>query len=203
MASNKIEQVSGRAIVIRGDDIDTDRIIPARFLKEITFANLGKYPFYDERFNPDGSERDHPFNEPRNQSAQVLFVNKNFGCGSSREHAPQALLRWGIKAIVGESFAEIFAANCNTIGVPVARVSEDEMRQIQNEAKIHPALEWTVNVNPPELRSVNLSVAASMPEQHQTALIQGLWNSTDLLLENASQVDALSSALPYMNHYRN
>ena len=201
MASNKITQVSGRAIVIRGDDIDTDRIIPARFLKEITFSNLGKYPFYDERFNADGSEKDHPLNKPFNQGARILFVNKNFGCGSSREHAPQALLRWGIKAIAGESFAEIFSSNCNTIGIPVLRISENTMRRVQKEAESRPELEWIVDLNPPSLRSDSLTVQATMPEQNRTALADGLWNSTDLLLGNSGLVDALSKKIPYMNNY--
>ncbi len=201
MASNRITRVSGRAMVIRGDDIDTDRIIPARFLKEITFSNLGKYPFYDERFNADGSERPHPFNEQRNQGTQILIVNKNFGCGSSREHAPQALMRWGIKAIVGETFAEIFASNCVTIGIPAIRVDEQQLRQIQDVADSDAELVWSVDLDPPRIESDRISAQAQMSEQHRTALVDGLWNSTDLLLENAGLTKQLSEQLPYMNNY--
>ena len=113
----KIVKVEGSAVPMRGNDIDTDRIIPARYLKEVSFARMGEYPFYDERFDAAGRKKDHPFNDPEYKGAAILFVNKNFGCGSSREHAPQALHRFGIKPIVGESFAAIFAGNCTMMGV--------------------------------------------------------------------------------------
>src|ERR1041384_1620470 len=124
---SKITRVAGRAIVVRGNDIDTDRIIPARYLKEVTFARMGEYPFFDERFDPAGKQKPHPFNDPRYKGASILFVNKNFGCGSSREHAPQALYRFGIHAIVGESFAAIFAGNCTMMGLPAVTVSHDDV----------------------------------------------------------------------------
>ena len=117
-ADAKVVKVTGTVIPMRGNDIDTDRIIPARYLKEITFARMGEYPFYDERFDSAGKPKAHPFNDPKYRGASILFVNKNFGCGSSREHAPQALFRFGIHAIVGESFAAIFAGNCVVMGIP-------------------------------------------------------------------------------------
>src|SRR5437870_13433395 len=126
----KIIQVVGRAIAVRGNDIDTDRIIPARYLKEITFTRMGEYPFFDERFDSSGKRKLHPFNDPRFKGASILFVNKNFGCGSSREHAPQALYRCGIKAIVGESFAAVFAGNCVMMGLPAATGSSPELAEL-------------------------------------------------------------------------
>ena len=108
---NEIKRVEGRGVVVRGHDIDTDRIVPARYLKEITFSSMGEYPFFDERYDADGKPVEHPFNEDRFQGAQVLVVNRNFGCGSSREHAPQALYRWGIRVVIGESFGPIFAGS--------------------------------------------------------------------------------------------
>ncbi len=202
MASQKIIQVSGRALVIRGNDIDTDRIIPARFLKEITFANLGNYPFYDERFNIDGSEKLHPMNDPQNQNARILIVNKNFGCGSSREHAPQALKRWGIDAIIGESFAEIFASNCSTIGIPALRVSEQQAQEIQDIAEGNPSLIWQVNLDPVNVSTEGFSAVANIPDHYRNALVNGLWDSTSLLLDNSHLVKNLSKELPYMNDYQ-
>src|ERR1700752_5340657 len=131
----KVTQVSGTAVAIRGNDIDTDRIIPARYLKEVTFARMGSYPFFDERFDADGKQKPHPLNDANYKGASILFVNKNFGCGSSREHAPQALYRFGIHAIVGESFAAIFAGNCVMMGMPLVTVAPAEMEQLQRAAE--------------------------------------------------------------------
>src|SRR5690349_21828607 len=123
-----IKSVKGRAVAVSGDDIDTDRIMPARYLKCVTFASIGQYAFQDERFAQDGEPKGHPLDAPAHKGASVLVVNKNFGCGSSREHAPQGILRFGIKAIVGESFAEIFAGNCAAIGLPAVTASEKDVR---------------------------------------------------------------------------
>ncbi len=201
MTDTKITSVSGKAIVVAGDDIDTDRIIPARFLKEITFANLGQYPFYDERFNDDRSEKSHPFNQPERQAAKILFVNKNFGCGSSREHAPQSLKRWGIDAIVGESFAEIFASNCITLGIPAVTVSDSDIKTLQNLALAEADLIWTLDLEASTVSTANTSVAVYMPAHHKQTLQEGLWDSTALLLENLDKVRQLYSKLPYTNNY--
>src|SRR5215831_18321264 len=134
----KIIEISGTAVLIRGNDIDTDRIIPARYLKEPTFARMGDYPFFDERFDSSGKKKDHPLNDPEYRGASVLFVNKNFGCGSSREHAPQALYRFGIQAIVGESFAAIFAGNCVIIGMPIVTIPQSEIEALQRDVQNHP-----------------------------------------------------------------
>ena len=130
---NEIKQVSGRAVVVRGHDIDTDRIVPARYLKEITFNRMGEYPFFDERHDTEGNTVDHPFNEARFQGAEVLLVNRNFGCGSSREHAPQALYRWGIKVIVGESFGPIFAGSSVLLGMPTVMVSPEDIGKLMTQ----------------------------------------------------------------------
>ena len=203
MTNSKILKICGKAIVIPGDDIDTDRIIPARFLKEITFANLGKYPFHDERFNTDMTEKDHPFNNPERRDASILFVNKNFGCGSSREHAPQSLNRWGIKAIVGESFAEIFASNCITLGIPAVMASADDIKMFQKMASDDANLSWTVDLESSTVSCKNASAGLHMPEHHKDTLKQGLWDSTSLLLDNISEVKQLYSKLPYTQNYSN
>ncbi len=201
MADNRIIRITGKAIVIAGDDIDTDRIIPARFLKEITFANLGRYPFFDERFNADQSEKKHPFNNLESRSAKILFVNQNFGCGSSREHAPQSLKRWGIEAIVGESFAGIFAANCITLGIPAVTVATEDIRILQQASTDDVNLVWTVDLEESTVSSTEAAARLHMPEHHQQALQQGLWDSTSLLIENIEQVRQLYQQLPYTRNY--
>ncbi len=201
MSDNKIVKVNGKALVITGDDIDTDRIIPARFLKEITFANLGQYPFYDERFNEDASLKPHPFNESNRQDAKILFVNKNFGCGSSREHAPQSLKRWGINAIVGESFAEIFASNCITLGIPAVAVSSKDIKDLQKLALENADLVWSVDLKSATISTFGFTVTLIMPEHHKQTLQQGLWDSTALLLNNLDKVRQLHDQLPYTKNY--
>ena len=202
MTDIRIQCVAGKSIVVRGDDIDTDRIIPARFLKEITFANLGRYPFHDERFNEDLSQTDHPFNDPDRQGAQILFVNKNFGCGSSREHAPQSLKRWGIHAIVGESFAEIFASNCIALGIPAVTVSESDAKKIQSCSSLNADLIWTVSLKTCTVSCREQTVYFHMRDHHRRTLIDGLWDSTSLLLENMSEVRRVYENLPYVQNYQ-
>ncbi|HUI70204.1 MAG TPA: isopropylmalate isomerase, partial [Spirochaetia bacterium] len=138
--------IKGRGIVLPGDDIDTDRIIPARYLRLITFEELGKYAFFDERFDDAGKPKPHPLNDPRFTGGSILLVNRNFGCGSSREHAPQSLMRMGINAFVGESFAEIFSGNCTALGLPAVRVSRDDALQLQKLVEGDPTLEVSVDL---------------------------------------------------------
>ena len=133
-----VDRVEGTAVPVRGNDIDTDQIIPARFMKVVTFDGLGEFAFFDQRFDDEDDEKDHPFNEAQHQGADVMVVNANFGCGSSREHAPQALVRWGIDAIIGESFAEIFAGNCLALGVPTVTADPGTIRALQNWVAEHP-----------------------------------------------------------------
>jgi len=197
----KISKISGTALPMRGNDIDTDRIIPARYLKEVTFARMGEYPFFDERYGSNGKKKDHPFNDPEYRGASVLFVNKNFGCGSSREHAPQALNRFGIKAIVGESFAAIFAGNCTMMGVPTVTVDETAMRQLMKSVEENPKTEYTVDLESKTLTYGDVKVAIDLPETFRSALITGSWDSTALLRANLAQVKETATKLPYMNNF--
>jgi 3-isopropylmalate/(R)-2-methylmalate dehydratase small subunit len=197
----KITKVSGTAVPIRGNDIDTDRIIPARYLKEVTFARMGNYPFFDERFDAASKKKDHPFNDREYKGASILFVNKNFGCGSSREHAPQALYRFGIQAIVGESFAAIFAGNCTIMGVPTVTVSAKEMEQLMKSVEENPRTEYTVNLETKTLSYGNVKIGIDLPETYRKALTTGSWDSTALLRANLEQVKRTASKLPYMSNF--
>ncbi len=205
---SKVTQVRGRAVPVRGDDIDTDRIIPARYLKEITFSKMGDYPFFDERFNADGSKKPHPFNDERFQGATVLIGNVNFGCGSSREHAPQSLVRWGnpaqpgIKAIIAESFAEIFAGNCVMLGVPAVTASKADVLALQDLAEKDPQAEFNVDLESMTVKAGALSVKLSLAESRRDALLKGTWDGTGLLIANADKVAANAKKLAYMNGYR-
>jgi 3-isopropylmalate/(R)-2-methylmalate dehydratase small subunit len=197
----KILQVSGTAVPIRGNDIDTDRIIPARYLKEVTFARMGEYPFFDERFDSGGKKKDHPFNDPEYNGAAILFVNKNFGCGSSREHAPQAIYRFGIKAIVGESFAAIFAGNCTMMGLPAVTVGAKEIAQLMRSVEEDPRTEYTVDLHSKTICYGNEKIAIDLPDTYRTALTQGYWDSTALLRANLEQVKKTAAKLPYMTNF--
>jgi 3-isopropylmalate/(R)-2-methylmalate dehydratase small subunit len=197
----KITKASGTAVPIRGNDIDTDRIIPARYLKEVTFARMGEYPFFDERFDAAGKKKDHPFNDPEYKGASLLFVNKNFGCGSSREHAPQAIYRFGIKAIVGESFAAIFAGNCTMMGLPAVVVGAKEIDQLMKSVEENPRTEYSVDLETKTLSYDNVKIAIDLPETYRTALTMGSWDSTALLRANLEQVRKTAAKLPYMTGF--
>jgi 3-isopropylmalate/(R)-2-methylmalate dehydratase small subunit len=204
---SKVTQVTGRAVPVYGDDIDTDRIIPARYLKEITFTKMGDYPFFDERFNADGTQKPHPFNEARFQGAKVLLGNVNFGCGSSREHAPQALMRWGnpahpgIKAVVAESFAEIFAGNCVMLGIPAVTAAKADLAALQALAEKDPQAEFAVDLEAMEVRAGGLAVKVGLPDSRRKALMEGTWDSTGVLQSNAAKVSAIAAKLPYLNGF--
>jgi 3-isopropylmalate/(R)-2-methylmalate dehydratase small subunit len=197
----KITRASGTAVPIHGNDIDTDRIIPARYLKEVTFARMGEYPFFDERFDSSGKKKDHPFNDPEYKGASILFVNKNFGCGSSREHAPQALYRFGIQAIVGESFAAIFAGNCTIMGLPTVTVSVKEIDRLMKTVEQNPRTEYTVDLESKTLSYGDQKLSIDLPETYRTALTTGSWNSTAMLRANLDRVKDIASKLPYLNGF--
>jgi len=200
LPAGPIIQVNGRALVLRGDDIDTDRIIPARFLKCVTFDGLGQQVFADDRIELEGA---HPFDQPDHQGARLLLVNRNFGCGSSREHAPQALMRWGIRAVVGESFAEIFYGNCLALGIPCLTASHDLMLAIQAAAAADPAAEFELEVASARLRSSQpeTSWQLELPAGPRQMLSTGQWDGTGQLVANGAALAATAARLPYMNNF--
>jgi 3-isopropylmalate/(R)-2-methylmalate dehydratase small subunit len=187
---------------VRGNDIDTDRIIPARYLKEVTFDRMGEYPFIDERFDADGRPKPHSFNEPEYAGASVLLVNANFGCGSSREHAPQALYRWGIRAIVGESFAEIFAGNCLAIGLPVVTAPADEIQQLMDLVEEDPSTRFTVDLEEKTLTAGDRTIAIDQAGTARAALLAGHWDSTAILAANMPKIREVASRLPYISGFQ-
>ncbi|HTC21436.1 MAG TPA: 3-isopropylmalate dehydratase small subunit [bacterium] len=199
---SKINQIEGSAVPVEGNDIDTDRIIPARYLKEITFTNMGKYPFYDERFDAEGKPKGHPFDLPQFAGAHILFVNQNFGCGSSREHAPQALMRWGIRAIIGESFAEIFAGNCTMLGIPTATVGHGEMMKLQALARENPQTRFMLDLEKKTLLCEQKEyLQFDIHESKRNALVNGTWDSTSILLGNAGKTAEVAKKLPYVSGF--
>jgi len=195
----KITGVSGRGLPLRGDDIDTDRIMPARFLRAITFDGLENHVFEDDRKGGGAHPFNrHPFDVSSFQGASILVVNANFGCGSSREHAPQGLQRWGIGAIVGESFAEIFFGNSVMIGLPCVTASPEDVRKLQDLVEREPATSITLDLAAGTLESGELRVKVSMPPKAREALVSGAWDTTGLLLDRYDEVDTASKRLPYV-----
>ncbi len=197
----KVVRVEGRGIPIRGNDVDTDRIIPARFMKVVTFDGLGEYAFYDQRYDAEGNEKLHPFNDPRFQGANILLVNANFGCGSSREHAPQALARWGIEAVVGESFAEIFAGNCTAMGVPAVSIPHEDVEALIDRVEEYPETQIAIDVREGTIVAEDLAFEFELSPASRSALIAGTWDSTSTLLSNLDQIRETAGRLPYMNGY--
>jgi 3-isopropylmalate/(R)-2-methylmalate dehydratase small subunit len=193
-----VEFVSGTGIPVRGNDIDTDQITPARYLKVITFEGLGEAVFRDERFDDDGEPKDHPFNEEQYQGANVLVVNSNFGCGSSREHAPQALMRWGIDAIVGESFAEIFAGNCLALGIPTVTADQETVRALQDYVEKYPDTEIEVDVAEETVHYDDRTVEVDVDDAQRKALVDGIWDTTALMKANRNAVAETAASLPYV-----
>ena len=190
---------SGTALALRGGDIDTDRIIPARFLKGISFAGLGEHVFADERYAVQRKGGVHPLDDPNHRGARILLVNKNFGCGSSREHAPQALRRWGITAVVGESFGEIFAGNCVALGVPCLRVTADEAARLQEAAEADSDRSFAIDLEEKTIRSGNLVVNVELPEGARVQFLGGTWDATSTLLEAGDGIERTAARLPYLN----
>jgi len=209
----EVAEVSGTGIPVRGNDIDTDQIIPARFMKVVTFDGLGEFAFFDQRFTgptPEGSgdeggaaagvdeQKDHPFNEERFQDANVLVVNSNFGCGSSREHAPQALMRWGIDAVVGESFAEIFAGNCLALGIPTVAADAETVEAIQDWVDEHPGGELDIDVAAETVTYGDRTVDVEVDDAQRKALVEGIWDTTALMKSNAEAIRETAESLPYV-----
>jgi 3-isopropylmalate/(R)-2-methylmalate dehydratase small subunit len=190
-------RIAGRGIPLPGNDIDTDRIIPARFLKEVTFASMGEHVFEDARKqNPE-----HPFNSPAYQGASVLVVGQNFGCGSSREHAPQALMRWGINAIVGGSYAEIFFGNCTANGIPCLAADQAELDWLLRAVEKNPREAIDVDVERQEVRFMGRTIPARIPDGARNQLVSGAWNAMGVLLDAGDAIERTARALPYVSGF--
>jgi 3-isopropylmalate/(R)-2-methylmalate dehydratase small subunit len=197
MALEKITQVTGRAIYIPGEDIDTDRIIPARFMKCITFDGLGEFAFYDERKNEDGTDKPYPLNDPRFFGASLLLSGSNFGCGSSREHAPQALYRYGFRAVIAESFAEIFFGNSTTLGMPCAVMSREDIQSLAGLVEADPAILVTIDLLEEKVTAADVDFKATLPPHAREALVAGKWDAIAELLDGIPQIHQTASKLPY------
>jgi len=190
-----IERVAGRGCVLRGDDIDTDRIIPARFLRCVRFDGLGEHAFEDDREQAKG---DHPLDDERFEGASILIVGRNFGCGSSREHAPQALMRAGFRAFVGASFAEIFAGNCTALGLPCATLEETDLAALMDSVEADPAQEVVLDLEARVVRHRGGALEAGIPDGVRGQLTSGAWNATAVLLEADGAIEARAGQLPYV-----
>jgi 3-isopropylmalate/(R)-2-methylmalate dehydratase small subunit len=196
MPLTKIISISGKAVPVAGADMDTDRIIPARFLKCITFDELAGTMFYDERFNADGSSKGHPIDAPQHAGATIILGGENFGCGSSREHAPQAIKRSGVKAIVAESFAEIFFGNSSGIGMPCVCASHADLEKALSITTKQPETEWTLDLATMTMSCAAATLPVTMPAEPREALMQGRWDAVVELMNAPEAVAALAAKLP-------
>jgi 3-isopropylmalate/(R)-2-methylmalate dehydratase small subunit len=192
-----IQHISGRALPLRGDDLDTDRIMPARFLRAVTFEGLERHLFEDDR----AADRSHPFNDPRYTGATVLVVNSNFGCGSSREHAPQGLARAGFKAIVGESFSEIFQGNSVMLGIPCFTADHASIDALQSLIEQAPDTMVSADVGTGRVAAGNVAFTAQLPAAFRDAFLSGQWNPTAMLLDRFEDVRAVAEKLPYVSGF--
>lgn len=196
MPLSKIITITGKAVPVPGADMDTDRIIPARFLKCITFDELAGTMFHDERFNTDGSSKGHPIDAPCHAGASIIFGGENFGCGSSREHAPQAIKRSGIRAVVAESFAEIFFGNSSGIGLPCVCAAHADLEKLMQLAESEPETPWTLDLASMTLSNGAVTVSVTMPAEPREALMQGRWDAVVELMNAPEAVAALAAKLP-------
>ncbi len=200
--SSKIQAISGRGIAVRGDDIDTDRIIPARFLRCVTFDGLENHAFEDDRRDLSGQVTgDHPFDKEQFQGANILVANNNFGCGSSREHAPQSLVRWGIQAFIAESFAEIFFGNCVALGTPCVVVSSEDSEKLQDYIEANPNGELSIDLESRKIKTSDFEIDLTIPDGPREAFLNGTWDATGQLLSGLDQVDEVAKALPYVSGF--
>ncbi len=198
MALELITSIKGRAVVVPGDDVDTDRIIPARYMKCVTFDGLGEFLFYDTRFHEAGGEKDHPLNDPRFKGATILLGGNNFGCGSSREHAPQAIYRYGFRALITEGYAEIFFGNSTTLGMPCMTASKADLQTLRAMVESDPSLEIEIDVENRAIRAGGKTFPAELRESARQALVTGHWDPIADLLEGGKEVDATAARLPYL-----
>ena len=196
--TQRVSEIVGRGIPVRGEDIDTDRIIPARHLRSITFDGLERFLFEDDRKDTRGV---HPFDDERYRGGTVLLVNRNFGCGSSREHAPQAIQRWGIRAIVGESFSDIFFGNAAVIGLPCATASRADLDALMTAVENTPSTGLTVDLERMVCEYGSTRFSIGMPPNTRDAFLSGAWDTTGMLLERFDEVREIAAALPYMDGF--
>lgn len=198
MALEKITTVTGRGVYVAGDDIDTDRIIPARFMKCVTFDGLGEYMFHDVRFFEDGLQKPHPLNDPRFGGSSILLSGENFGCGSSREHAPQAMYRFGIRAVIAESFAEIFFGNSTTLGMPCVEATGEQIARMAALIEADPSTRITVDVENSTVTCGEEVFHVNVRESAREALVGGRWDPIAELLEADDAIRQTASRLPYL-----
>ncbi len=197
MAINEIKSVTATGIALLLDDIDTDRIIPARFLRCVTFDGLGEHAFEDDRLQ----DKNHPFDKPEFQGAGIMVAGRNFGCGSSREHAPQSLMRWGIKAILAESFAEIFFGNCGSLGIPAVKAARADLEKLSAAIDTNPKLAITLDLQQLTVTADGISFAVSMPDSARDALVTGQWDYLGRLLTAADKVTTHAKKVPYLTGF--
>lgn len=193
----KIERVEGRGCVVRGDDVDTDRIIPARFMKEVTFDTMGEHAFEDARKDAKG---EHPLDQERFQGSSILVVGQNFGCGSSREHAPQALMRFGFNAFIGGSFAEIFFGNCTALGLPCVTLSPADLSTVMDAIELDPEQNVEIDVQSSKVRCRAGEFDAGIPAGTRKMLLEGSWDATRVLLDAGDLIEQTAERLPYVEH---
>ncbi len=199
MAIEAVTKISGRAVPVTGVDVDTDRIIPARFLKCVTFDDLAEGLFYDERFDAQGVSKGHSIDNPKFSEASIMVVGSNFGCGSSREHAPQSIKRFGVNAIVGVSYAEIFFGNSTNLGMPCVSMTESDNEELMQLTKENPEAELSIDLESMVLSFAGREYMITMPDGAREALISGKWDAIAELVENMSKIDSVASSLAYVS----
>jgi 3-isopropylmalate/(R)-2-methylmalate dehydratase small subunit len=193
----RVDVVRGRAVPLVLDDIDTDRIIPARFLRCVTFDGLGEHAFEDDR----RQDAKHPFSDSRFRGASILIAGRNFGCGSSREHAPQSLMRWGIRGIVAESYAEIFFGNCTSLGIPAVTASRADLERLAAAVEASPEAEVVLDVEKLQMRCGEMTIACHMPDATRESLVSGQWDFLGQLLDGERGVERTAAKIPYLQGF--
>ncbi len=198
MDSNEISKQNGRGVYVPGNDIDTDRIIPARFLKCVTFDELGPSLFYDERFDNEGQSKHHPLDQPQHQGAEILISDANFGCGSSREHAPQAIQKFGIKAVIAESFAEIFQGNCTTLGIPCVMMEKEARSKLAEIVANEPDVDLTIDLKAMQVVCANQVFPITMKQSSREAFLSANYDPLDNLLQANEEIKVTAQRLGYV-----
>ena len=199
MAIEKIDSIAGRGLPLRGHDIDTDRMIPARYLRSVSFEGLEQHLFADDVAQAEEQHAVHPLKDPSYAGASILVVNRNFGCGSSREHAPQAIRRRGFRAVVGESFSEIFFGNAVALGMPCVAASASDVDRLQQSIESDPPTELVLDLRAMQLRARDITVGVWLPTAARESFLDGTWDAMGLLLNQYEEVEATRRRLPYLH----